>query len=66
MKAARTRCHPDFPGNAVTVDDDLAAVVELDLDNAIRRRLKIQIGILKDLLDMSQRRSGSLVEFGFV
>ena len=66
MKAARTRSHPDFAGNAVTVDDDLAAVVELDLDNAVRRRLEIQVGILQHLLDMRQRRAGSLVEFGLV
>ncbi len=66
MKAARTRGHPDFPCNAVAVDDDLAAVVELDLDNAVRRRLEIQVGILQHLLDMSQRRAGSLVEFGLV
>jgi len=63
MEAARTCGDPDFARDAVAIDDDLAAVVELDLDDAVSRRLEIQVGVFQRLLDAGQRRSDGLVEF---
>jgi len=65
VEAARARGDPDFARDAVAVDDDLAAIVELDLDDAIGRRLKIQFGVFQRLFDVGQRRAGGLIEFNF-
>jgi len=65
MKAARGGGNPDFARYAVAVDDDLAAILEFDLENAISRRFKIEIGLFQRLFDMSQGLTGGQVEFGF-
>ena len=64
VKAARARGDPDFARDTVAVDDDLAAIVELDLDDAIGRRLEIQVGVFQRLFDAGQGCAGGLVEFG--
>jgi len=65
VKAAGTRGDPDFTSHAVAVDDDLAAIVELDLDDAVGWGFKIQVGVLQCLLDVRQCRRYSPVEFNF-
>ena len=64
VEPPRTCGHPDFTRDPVAVDDDLAAIVELDFKYAIGRRLEIQIGCFQHLFDVSQRHAGGLVEFG--
>lgn len=65
MKAAGTGGDPDFARHPVAVDDDLAAVIELDLDDAVGRGFKIQVGVFQCLLDVRQRGRYSPVEFNF-
>ncbi len=65
MKAAGTRGDPDFARHAVAVDDDLAAIVELDLDDAVGWGFKIQVGAFQRLFDVRQRGRCSPVEFNF-
>jgi hypothetical protein len=65
MKAAGSGGNPDFTCHPVAVDDDLAAIVELDLDDAVGRGFKIQIGCFECLLDVRQRGRCSPVEFNF-
>ena len=50
----------------MAVDDELAAIVELDLDDAIGRRFKVQIRVFQNLLDMRQHAACGRVESGFV
>jgi len=64
MKAARTRSDPDFARNTMAVDDDLAAVIKLDLKNAVSRGFKIEIRGFQRLLDVRQRCVCGQVEVG--
>ncbi len=64
VEAPGTRGHPDFTRHAVAVDDDFAAIGKLDLDDAVGRRLKVQIRGFQRLLNMGQRRASDLVKFG--
>ena len=66
METARACRDPDFARHAVTVDDDLAAVRKLDLEDAVGRRLEIEIGGLDTALDAPQRNVDRLVKFCFV
>jgi hypothetical protein len=43
MKSAGSSGDPDFPGWPVPVDDDLRAILELDLEDPFR--LKLDVGI---------------------
>ena len=65
METAGPGGDPDFARHPVTVDDDLAAIVELDFDDAVGRRFEIQVGVLQCLLDVRQRGRCSPVEFNF-
>jgi len=64
VEAARARGDPYFAGDTVAVDDDLAAIVEFDLDDAIGWRLEIQVGVFQRLFDTGQGCAGGLAEFG--
>ena len=65
MKAAGTGGDPDLARHPMTVDDDLAAIVELDLEDAVGRGFKIQVGVFQGLFDVRQRGRCSPVEFNF-
>ena len=65
MKATGTRRHPDFLGDAMAIDDDLATVVELDFQNAIGGRFNVQSSGLDGRLDTVQRDARGPVEFDF-
>jgi hypothetical protein len=68
VKAARARRDPDLARRAMSVDDDLRAVVELDFQDAAR--LELEVGLdaacLEGALDFLQRRACQRFEFGLV
>jgi hypothetical protein len=53
MKTTGPRRDPDFLGNRVTIDDDLAAVGKLDFQDATRCQFEVEIGLasLKRCID---------------
>jgi hypothetical protein len=70
MKAAASGRDPDLAIRHVTVDDDLAAIGALDLENAVLQR-PIQVGFarlernVERAADGSKRAVGSRYEFRF-
>ena len=66
MKTARPRGDPDFTGDAVAVDNDLARVVQLDFKYAVGGCLKVEIGRFNALFDTRERYVYRLIEFSFV
>ncbi len=48
----------------MAVDDELAAILELDLEYAVGGGFEIEIGCFQRLLDVSQRCAGGPVEVG--
>lgn len=65
MEATGTRCDPDLLRRPMAVDDDLAAVIELDFEYAVRRGLELQPGVLDGRLDVRQRGVRRPAEFDF-
>jgi hypothetical protein len=65
MEAAGTSRHPDFPGNSVSIDNNLAAIAKLDFQDASGSQLKIDIrrAGFECGIDPGQGRVGQQVEF---
>lgn len=55
MKAARPRGDPDFTGDAMAVNNDLARVVQLDFEDAVGGCLKVEIGRFYAVFDTRER-----------
>ena len=64
MKTARACGNPDFTRHAMAVDDNFAAILELDFENAISRGFKIEVGRFQRLFDMCQRCICGQIECG--
>ena len=64
MEAASPRRHPDFLGDRMPIDNDLAVIGKLDFQHATSAQFEIQIGLarLQRSLDPGQHLVGQAVE----
>jgi hypothetical protein len=65
MEAAASGGNPDLLRGVVSIDDDLAAVGELDFEDAVADHLKVEIGAatFQPGFDLPGTRIGERVEF---
>jgi hypothetical protein len=66
MKAAGSCGYPDFAGGGMAIDDYLAAVIKFNLQDALSRLLKIQVGGVHSPLDAGHGLARKLEKVGFI